>query len=272
LGSALTEFAQREKSVMSEDKRWDLLWRGMTFVMSVVGLLWVLTLLFWIVSESTAANAAMLYVVPLVTGLVVSIAPIDGRSRVLFLWIAAAMLGIVSGFGVLRGFGLLFVTVAAAYVMATWMLNQASDREPSRPIATSASTPVSADDERTDSWRRISGIASLAGLASPTLLLGMTEVETSSIVRAFVLCAIPAGIGLVASVGSRSLRSRILLLWLAAGVASCVAVITIMSDIGLLMLLVMVAYLLAAWKLNEIAPRPARSRHGAGRPGDPEFS
>ena len=110
---------------MSAEKRWDLLWRGVTFVASVLGIVWFLMIVLAL-AGGREASLLMLAAVPLLTGLVCAVAPMEPRTRIALLWVAAALLGMMAIL-TLFAFGLLFLFIVAAYVMAAWMLNEATE-------------------------------------------------------------------------------------------------------------------------------------------------
>lgn len=97
-------------------------------------------------------------------------------------------------------------------------------------------------------WRAIAIAASLGGFLILVLWLqGIDHLQ----LRYLTLCSIPIIVGLVAGLGNMETRTRILFLWLAAAISGFVAIITIMSGAGLILLGAMLAYLVIAWMMNE---------------------
>lgn len=104
-------------------------------------------------------------------------------------------------------------------------------------------------------WRWITIIISAAGITGVAVVWNrIGEVGPGNL----LLCSLPFLIGAAAALARIEARNRILLLWLAALIAGFVAVLTLFAGPGIIIFGVMLAYLIAAWGLNEAGEAPRR--------------
>jgi phage shock protein PspC (stress-responsive transcriptional regulator) len=241
---------------MSERKRWDLLWRGVVFIASTFGV-YSLVVFLGLIAGPSEGDVLLLAVVPLVAGLVSAIAPMEPRTRILMLGVSSGLLAIPAVLTITYGIGLGLLVVVAAYVLATWMLNEARGDQSSSDATDQVEgvIQVDRDVDRLPLWRLATLMVSIAGIAGVAVVWNMLNDAGPGYLA---LCAIPLLIGLVPAIVKMETQNRILLLWAAAALSGLVGALTIFSGTGLILLAVMLVYLLIAWMLNQTELRTAR--------------
>ena len=110
--------------------------------------------------------------------------------------------------------------------------------------------------------RGIALVASLSGIAGAVVIWNLLDDPGIGFP---VLGSLPFLIGGVAAIGRMATKNRNLVLWTAAGLAGLVAVVTIMSGAGFVLLAGMVLYLIIAWGMNEGTRHPTTSAPGTDR-------
>jgi hypothetical protein len=102
-------------------------------------------------------------------------------------------------------------------------------------------------------WRIGAVMVSIGGIAAIPFFRNLVDDDRIGL---WVACAVPLLIGLAAMIVPMEIRSRILFLWFASLLASFVAMITFMSGFGIVMAVIVLAYLVVAWGLNEAGAEP----------------
>lgn len=104
-------------------------------------------------------------------------------------------------------------------------------------------------------WRWITVAISIVGIVGVTIVSELIDTARPGYL---LLCSLPFLVGAAATLFPVQARNRIVLLWGTAALCGMVAVLTIMSGAGVVLLVGMVFYLVTAWNMNESTSRPAR--------------
>lgn len=101
-------------------------WRWITVAISIVGIVSVT-----IVSElidTARPGYLLLCSLPFLVGAAAALFPVQARNRIVLLWGAAALSGLIAVVTIMSGAGFILFAGMALYLLAAWGLNESTSR------------------------------------------------------------------------------------------------------------------------------------------------
>ena len=101
-------------------------WRWITVLVSVVGIATVSVI--WSRLDTTATGYLLLCSLPFLIGATAALLTTQPHNRIVLLWVAAALSGLVGVVTIMSGAGFVLLAGMAFYLLAAWGMNESTSR------------------------------------------------------------------------------------------------------------------------------------------------